>query len=141
MLMNGGGTTLDVNPELDPARTHFIDLNGNGRADWIYIQSDTRMDISINQRGDRTDGKGLRPHWLNAMTSIEGWPQTSVITDEILFGWAFGSGHNDVVLMQQLGTGNFDYVFKFYRNTGGGGTELRGDSMRYCDMLGRGYDK
>jgi hypothetical protein len=33
MLMDGDGTTLDVNPELDPARTHFIDLNGDGRAD------------------------------------------------------------------------------------------------------------
>jgi hypothetical protein len=141
MLMDGGGRTLDINPALDSAGTRFLDVNGDGRADWIYIHDNATFEIRINQRGDRSDGKGLKPHWRNPSNQLENWPSNDKVTrDHILFGRIFGSGSHDIIRMEQVGN-TFDYVFKFYRNTGHGGTQLRGDGVRYCDMYGRGYDE
>jgi hypothetical protein len=87
MLMDGGGRTLDINPALDSAGTRFIDVNGDGRADWIYIHDNTTLEIRINQRGDRSDGKGLKPHWRNPSSQLENWPSNDKVTrDHILFG-------------------------------------------------------
>lgn len=141
ILMEGGGTTLDLPHGLDPAGTRLIDINGDGRADWLYVHNDTHVDIRINQRGDRSDGQGLKPHWANATNDIEGWPKDPSITpNDILFGRVFGSGRIDVVRMEKIGK-DFDYEFHFYRNTGRGGIQLRGDGVRYCDMFGRGHDE
>jgi lysophospholipase L1-like esterase len=141
MLMDGGGTTLDLPRDLFSPQTRFVDINGDGRADWIYVHNDTHMDIRINQHGGFSDGKGLKPHWANAANAIEGWPKDhSVAQDHILFGRVFGSGRNDVIRMEKVGK-DFDYAFHFYHNTGRGGTQIVGDGVRYCDMFGRGHDE
>jgi hypothetical protein len=141
MLLNESDTTLDLNPAFDSAGFHFIDINGDGRADWIYMHNTTSTDIRINQRGDHSDGEGLRPHWRSFSNQIKGWPNDlSVTREHLLFGRIFGSGRNDLVRMEQVGK-NFSYDFHFYRNTGQGGKEVRGDGVRYCDMFGRGHDE
>jgi hypothetical protein len=75
------------------------------------------------------------------MNGIEGWPKDrSVTPDNVPFGRVFGSGRNDVVRMEMIGK-DFDYNFHYCRNTGRGGTQLRGDGVRLCDMFGRGHDE
>jgi hypothetical protein len=141
MTMSDSDKTLDLNPAFDPDGFRLIDINGDGRADWIYMHHTTTADIRINQCGDYSDGAGLKPHWRSFTNQIEGWPKDNKVTrDHVLFGRVFGSGRNDVISMEQLGE-KFDYVFHFHRNTGQGGKELRGDGMRYCDMYGRGHDE
>ncbi|KAH7075890.1 carbohydrate esterase family 3 protein [Paraphoma chrysanthemicola] len=140
MLLAGGGRTLDTNPALDPAGTRFIDINGDGRADWIYIHENATSEIRINQRGDRSDGKGLKPHWDDRSIQKDSWPVGDKVSrDNILFGRIFGSGRQDVVHLERVAD-TPDFVFHFYRNTGHGDTQVRGDGVRYCDMYGRGYD-
>jgi hypothetical protein len=141
MVTDGFDTTLDLQPAFDPAGFRFIDINGDGRADWIYMHNTTTTDIRINQRGDRSDGEGLKPHWRSFSNQIQGWPNDPGVTrDHLLFGRMFGSGRNDLVRMVEVGD-NFDYVFHFHRNTGKGGKEVRGDGVQYCDMFGQGHDK
>lgn len=138
---DGNDDTLDFVSSLDPAVMRFIDMNGDNRADWFYLENDTIANIRINQRGDRSDGQGLKPHWRNNSKQIKGWPKDArVSTDNILFGKVFGSARNDIIHLEQVG-GEANYVFHFYRNTGAGGAHLRGDGVRYCDMYGRGYDE
>ncbi|KAH7399037.1 carbohydrate esterase family 3 protein [Phaeosphaeria sp. MPI-PUGE-AT-0046c] len=123
---NGNGNTLDFDSSLDPAGTYLVDINGDGRADWIHLQDDKLAGFRINQRGDRGDGPGLKPHWRSQPRQIQSWSNEEKITeDHILFG----------KVDDEAG-----YVFHFYRNTGGGGAHLRGDGVRYCDMYERGYD-
>lgn len=38
------------------------------------------------------------------------------------------------------GSTAWSYKFEAWKNTGAGGTKLRGDGVHYCDMFGRGYD-
>jgi hypothetical protein len=105
------------------------------------MHNNSYADIRINQRGDRTDGPDLKPYWRNSSTKIADWPgNADVNKNTILFGRVFGSGRNDVVRLEQSAD-NFDYIFHFDRKTGKGGTQLRGDGVRYCDMFGRGYDE
>jgi hypothetical protein len=141
MLLGGGGATFDSNfIATDNAGVRLVDINGDGRADWIYIYADTSTEIYINQRGSLDDGKGLKPHWVKAEAKIAGWPDdSSVNRTHIMFGRIFGSGRADLVRVAQVGK-NFDYEFEIHRNTGSGGTKVKGDGARYCDMFGQGYD-
>jgi hypothetical protein len=137
----GNDDTLDFVSSLDPAGMYFIDMNGDGRADWFYLENDTTADIRLNQRGARSDGQGLKPHWRVHSNQIEGWRNDHrVPKDKILFGKVFGNARNDIIHVENVG-GEANYVFHFYRNTGAGGAHLREDGVRYCDMYGRGYDE
>jgi hypothetical protein len=137
----GGGRTLDLDLAFYPAEFRLIDINGDGRADRVYIHNTTTADIRINQHGDHSDGMDLKLHWRGFSNQIEGWPDEDKVTrDHVLFGKVFGSGRNDLVRMKQVGE-DFDYVFHFYHNTGKGGKELQSDGVHYCDMFGRGYDE
>lgn len=105
------------------------------------MHNNTHAGIRINQRGDRADGTGLKPHLSNSSIQVADWPENAdVASDNILFGRVFGSARNDVVRMEQS-LDKSDYVFHFHRNIGKGRMQLRGDGVRYCDMFGRGYDK
>lgn len=57
----------------------------------------------------------------------------------LLFGKVYGSGRADLIRTERIGS-NFDYRFNFHRNTGAGGTKVKGDGAHYCSMYGRGYD-
>jgi hypothetical protein len=75
MLMEGISTKLDLPTSLDPAGNYRLtDMSGHGRAGWIYTHNDTRVDIRINECGNRSDGQGLKTHWADVINCIEGWP-------------------------------------------------------------------
>ena len=144
-LLDGGGSTFDANHiATDNSGVRLVDINGDGRADWIYINPDTSTEIYINQRGSRDDGKGLKPHWVKVEQDIEGWPDDkSINRTHILFGRVFGSGRADLIRIEELKSTSsaHDYKFHYHRNTGEGGTKVKGDGVHYCDMFGRGYDE
>ncbi|KAL1597932.1 hypothetical protein SLS60_008420 [Paraconiothyrium brasiliense] len=143
MLLDGGGDTFTGGDITSPSLyggINLVDINGDGRADWVYFYPDTSNNIWINQRGTRDDGKGLRPHWVKAEKSIEGWPNDdSVNTTMLMFGNVYGSGRADLIRVEKTGD-HFDYRFNIHRNTGEGGTKVMGDGARYCSMYGRAYD-
>jgi hypothetical protein len=43
--------TLELDPAFNPAGFRLVDINGDGRSDWIYMHNTTNADIRINQRG------------------------------------------------------------------------------------------
>jgi hypothetical protein len=52
----------------------LIDINGDQRADWVYVYPDGHTKIFINQRGTKADGPGLRPSWVKAAVAHRGFP-------------------------------------------------------------------
>lgn len=49
--------------------TRFIDINGDGRSDWIWVGDAGETDIYTNMRGPTPDSANMRslvPHWLHA---------------------------------------------------------------------------
>jgi hypothetical protein len=52
----------------------LIDINGDQRADWVYVYPDGHTKIFINQRGTKADGPGLRPSWVEAAVAHRGFP-------------------------------------------------------------------
>jgi hypothetical protein len=54
--------------------------------------------------------------------------------ENITFGRIAGSPRADYVNTRPLGS------LDLWENTGSGGTRLKGDGVRYCDMMGRGRD-
>lgn len=102
---------IDLDPCLGSLGTRFTDIIGDGRADALYMHSDVHTDIHINQRGDRSDGTGLKPYWRRFSSQIEGWPHDRTVTREhMLFGRIFGTGRSDVVHMEPVGE-DHDYIF------------------------------
>lgn len=94
---------MNFNSSIDPAGTHLVDINGDGRADWIYRNNNTLADIRINQRGDRSDGPGLVPHWRAHSQEFKSWPDDDRLTSElVLFGKVFGTGRNDIIRVEEM---------------------------------------
>jgi hypothetical protein len=51
MTMSDSIKTLELDPAFNPAGFRLVDINGDGRSDWIYMHNTTNADIRINQRG------------------------------------------------------------------------------------------
>lgn len=120
----------------------YLDINGDGRADVVFVNDDGSTVIYINQRGDKSDGLGLKPHWLLAGSTHAGFPDdTSMTRDNILFGRIYGSGRQDYIRVNEiLVSKELTYQFSVWENTGSGGTKLNGDGVRFCDLDGDGTD-
>ncbi|CAI6337080.1 unnamed protein product [Periconia digitata] len=125
-------------PSIDGVR--LIDINGDGRYDWVYVYPDGHTKIFINHRGLKVDGPGLKPKWVEAETPHRGFPGELDDSRRILFGRIWGSGRNDLVRQLDVDGQDFSYEFWYHQNTGQGGTRLKGDGVYYCDMFGRGHD-
>ncbi|KAK0761499.1 hypothetical protein N5P37_006451, partial [Trichoderma harzianum] len=117
---------------------NLVDVNGDGRSDWVYLHKDGSSEIWINQRGDfDADGKGLRPHWVEATAAHPAIPELTDRT-ELVFGRISGSGRADLIWNR---IADEKYVQSYaYTNKGSGGTQRKGDGVHYCDMFGRGHD-
>ncbi|UKZ74641.1 hypothetical protein TrVFT333_002311 [Trichoderma virens FT-333] len=126
---------------------NLVDINGDGRSDWVYLHNDASSTIFINQRGDDdADGKALRPHWQKASSGHIAIPLFEVDNSrtELVFGRVKGSGRADLIWNRE---GPGDHIGDLprispwlYENLGSGGTKLKGDGVFYCDMFGRGRD-
>ncbi|KAF1817154.1 hypothetical protein P152DRAFT_9677 [Eremomyces bilateralis CBS 781.70] len=148
-----GGITFKAKGEgegIDGVR--FVDINGDGRTDWVYIHKDGSSDIYVNQRGSYSeDGKGLAPHWAKASSTHAAFGGLDT-RDNIYFGRLqprSSRGDNlparaDRIVVQNLtataGKNDPKVQLFFQTNLGAGGTKLKGDGVFYCDMFGSGSD-
>jgi hypothetical protein len=122
--------------------TRFVDINGDGRSDWIWVGDAGETDIYTNMRGPGPDGgdmKGIVPYWLRA-TAFHGGMGKAGVRDNIFFARIFSKdaqGRRDYVWMEQTG---FAFSMHVWRNDGSGGTQRKSDWDRYCDVSGDGKD-
>lgn len=103
---------------------HFIDLNGDGRDDFIHITPSGMVGTFINQRGK---SEGLAPNWISVGITHQG---VGAPRANVTFGRVAGSARMDYIVVGPKGG------IRLWENIGHGGTRLKGDGTRYCDMTG-----
>ncbi|KAI1295187.1 hypothetical protein F5Y03DRAFT_399325 [Xylaria venustula] len=138
----GGAPTFYAQHEPEGIEgVHLVDINGDGRSDWVYVYNDGSTKIFTNQRGDKDDdGPGLRPHWTRATKDHPAYNYVAA-KHNVHFGRIWGSGRTDrIITLLYSRDSDSSYVLLPFRNTGKGGTKLKGDGVYYCDMFGRGHD-
>jgi lysophospholipase L1-like esterase len=113
----------------DAAGVYLEDLNNDGRADYIWLDSVGAATVYINYRGA---GAGLAPEWVPTGVVATG---VGTSRDNITFGDMNGDGKKDYVFIH-VDSGKLDVWF----NTGTGGTYVTGDGIRFADMNGDGRD-
>lgn len=98
------------------------DLTGEGRADYMYIGSDGKVNALVN----RVRETNMIPRWLDSFTFAEG-PD--------------GAKQDDVRLVDMTGDGKVDYLLvdektgevTLWENKGSGGKYQPGDGVFLCD--------
>jgi hypothetical protein len=125
----------------------FVDINGDFRSDWLWLDDTGKVTTYINNRGT---GKGsLAPDWVSAGVTHAGM-QVDGAKARVKFGKVYTANRKGAdyvyVELQQLGpsTGGeplYDHYLHVWKNTGSGGTRLKGDGVFYCDMRGTGADE
>ncbi|AEO70515.1 carbohydrate esterase family 3 protein [Thermothielavioides terrestris NRRL 8126] len=111
----------------------LADLNGDFRADWMWIGDEGDVDTYINQRGT---GAGIVPQWTAAGITHAGL-NTPNTGDRIVFGRIYGSNRLDYAHLKEA---DDHYDIEVWENLGAGGTKLKADGVFYCDMTGSGSD-
>lgn len=124
--------------------TRYVDINGDFRADWVWVGDQGDTDIYINKRGpgDNEDRYGLVPYWEHAAASHPGMGAAGA-RDRVHFARLFskdGSGRRDYAYVTDLGknpvSNNWFIQVNVWRNDGQGGTQSMSDFDRYCDVSG-----
>lgn len=117
-------------PSHDLTGWQFVDLNGDGKDDLIWIDDNGQVTSWINSRGYSV---GLGPEWISQGVTHKGSDHAVNVT----FGAFMGSGRADYALVSIRD----DNVYvEPWENRDHGGTEVKGDGSRYCDMMGSGSD-
>lgn len=113
----------------DAAGVHLIDINGDGRADYVWLDTDGKATAYINYRGHAA---GLAPEWVPAGV-VAGGVGTS--RDNITFGDLSGTGKADYVWVDAA-----NGALKVWVNQGLGGTFAPGDEVIFADIDGDGRE-
>lgn len=108
----------------------FVDLNGDDKDDLVWINENGQVTTWINHRGYSI---GLSPDWISQGVTHRGSDHPVNVT----FGTFMGSGRADYALASIKD--NNVYVDR-WENLDHGGTTVKGDGARYCDMTGSGSD-
>ncbi|SPO03558.1 uncharacterized protein DNG_06241 [Cephalotrichum gorgonifer] len=123
----------------DIAGTRLIDINGDFRADWLWVDNTGRITTWINQRGS---DKSLVPSWREAGVTHGGMSR-EVGRDNILFARLYDSGRPDYILQTPYPFWSDDlivYQLEAWQNLGSGGKHQKGDGAHWGDMTGTGND-
>lgn len=108
----------------------FTDLNGDHKDDLIYVDANGQTTTYINQRGYSV---GLTPVFESMGVTHAGF----TVPTNVSFGAFWGSGKADYAAVTETST--VVSILRF-QNRDTGGTMVKGDGSRYCDMRGNGYD-
>ena len=129
--MAGGSPTFDLKGVPYDAGVRLIDINGDSRADWVYIQPDGNTKIFINAPGTKEGSRGLKPTWFEAKQSYVGFPKEN--PDFLKFGRFYGTAKEDLIqVVEKKENNDFQYELLAFKNTGKGGTRHKGDGVRFC---------
>jgi hypothetical protein len=130
----------------DITGVRFVVINGDFRSDWLWLDETGQVTTYINNRGT---GKGsLAPDWVSVGVTHAGM-QVDGAKDRVKFGNVYPGNDNGAdyvyIEFQQLGSSTgaepvYDHYLHVWKNTGSGGTKLKGDGDFYCDMRGTGAD-
>jgi len=114
----------------------LVDVNGDFRSDWLYMDENGAVTTHINQR---PAGKTLKPHWLDSGVTHLGVRMPDRVG--IRFGKVYGSGRRDYLHIRRAFDGDTaKYEVHAWKNLGSGGTYQKGDGIFFCDMDGSGND-
>ncbi|KAI1149546.1 hypothetical protein F4825DRAFT_49431 [Nemania diffusa] len=131
---NAGIRGTVFNSRSGPRAGVFLgDLNGDFKADYLYVGNNGNVDTWINQR---SHGKGIVPEWRAAGLTHPGQAESDILSN-IKFGRIYGSGRLDYIYLKEEDDWFDTHVFE---NKGAGGTKRKGDGNFYCDMRGTGSD-
>ncbi|KAB8256183.1 hypothetical protein BDV32DRAFT_161282 [Aspergillus pseudonomiae] len=122
----------------DIAGVRLVDINGDFRADWLWLDEEGKVTTYINQRGT---GKGsLAPDWRRIGVTHAGMGVKGA-RDRIKFGQVYAKGGADYVWIESLQNADtYNHYTTVWKNIGSGGTTLKGDGDYYCDWRGTGAD-
>ncbi|RYP05273.1 hypothetical protein DL764_003934 [Monosporascus ibericus] len=142
--MGSGGPIFKAIGKGDIKGVRFVDLNGDGRDDWIWMDTKGKVTTYINQR----DGtKGMIPKWLPAGDTHFGMGvDIGDKREHVTFGRIFGDNgrhdyvHWDIDNCNILSNGPCEAWWLAYENQGSGGKYQKGDGIRWGDMTGTGVD-
>ncbi|KFY70309.1 hypothetical protein V499_09272, partial [Pseudogymnoascus sp. VKM F-103] len=122
---------------VDGQKGRFVDINGDGRSDWLLVNKYGQVVTYINQRGD---GDGLVPKWLEAVVTHAGMGKGVLRDENILFGQVYGERADYVFVEQPYEPFTMFKDLKCWKNDGGGGKHQKGDGAHWGDMDGNGND-
>ncbi|KAL4902118.1 hypothetical protein BDW74DRAFT_187076 [Aspergillus multicolor] len=135
----------------DIAGVRFEDINGDGRDDWLWLddvgQTTTYTNARSCQKGEEGDGlnivwrQGYRKGATSGPThSGMGGFGSSGLQHRVHFARVYGEpqdfgllGRLDYVFVEKVGESFNVHVWK---NIGAGGTKIKADGNRYCNMMG-----
>ncbi|KAJ5801621.1 uncharacterized protein N7518_003689 [Penicillium psychrosexuale] len=125
----------------------LVDLNGDFRSDWLWMDDEGKVTTYINNRG--TGKNSLVPDWVSAGVTHAGMGVEGA-KERIKFGLVYGGSTKgaDYVYIESVqtspSTGGAAPIYNHYthvwKNVGSGGRYLKGDGVYYCDMRGTGAD-
>ncbi|CZT02070.1 uncharacterized protein RAG0_09396 [Rhynchosporium agropyri] len=131
-----GGIINNLSSTYSPSRWRFADLNGDYKEDLLYVNENGRVETFINKRGLNA---GLGPVWKSMGVTHGGGSSPTDVT----FGRIMGTGRADYASITErpaTGTVAKSVYVTINKNMGSGGTAVKGDGTRYCDMTGSGSD-
>ncbi|RDW68818.1 putative esterase [Aspergillus mulundensis] len=135
----------------DIAGVRFEDINGDGRDDWLWVddvgQTTTYTNARSCQKGEEGDGlnivwrQGYRKGASSGPThSGMGGFGSSGLRHRVHFARVYGEpqdfgllGRLDYIFIEKAGSSFNMHVWK---NIGAGGTKIKADGNRYCNMMG-----
>ncbi|KAF5507162.1 Multidomain esterase [Colletotrichum aenigma] len=139
------------------AGTRFEDLNGDGRADWLWVSDNGQTTTYTNSRSCHwgKEGDGLYSAWRIGTNKASGKSPTHTggmangIRNRIHFASVYGSpqdfgllSRKDYVWMEhkELSNGKHEFKVRVWKSKGYGATKPKADGNFYCDMTGNGRD-
>ncbi|KAM5381701.1 hypothetical protein ACJZ2D_002921 [Fusarium nematophilum] len=140
----------------DMRGVRFEDINGDGRDDWFWVddvgQTTTWTNARSCQKGK--EGDGLNVAWRQGFYKDKTSGPThagmvqfgdSGFRNRVHFARIYGEpmdfgllGRQDYVFLQhtELSSGKHKFDMRVWKNTGMGGTKLKADGNKYCNMYG-----
>jgi lysophospholipase L1-like esterase len=108
---------------------HLVDLNGDGKADYLWLSPSGAATAYINLRGHTC---GLAPTWVSYGVIAGG---IGVSRENVTFGDLNGDGK-----VEYIGVNYTTGALNVYLNGGSGATFVTADGLRFADLNGDGLD-